>query len=66
MDCPLHPRAVEAIKWLSLGKTHDEIARIMNVKKMTVYRHLMRSKDATGSYTTVALVSAAIRNGWVQ
>lgn len=66
MTCPLHPRAIEAIHWLSIGKTHDETAAMMNITRMTVHRILVRAKDKAGCSTTVSLVSSAIRNGWVQ
>lgn len=66
MDCPLHPRAVEAIRWLSFGKTFRETADLMKVKPMTIHRHLVKAKDAAGASNTIALVSAAIRKGWVQ
>lgn len=61
MDCQLHPRAVEAIRWIADGRTHREAAALMGVKPMQVYRLLVRAKDATGTPTTAALVATALR-----
>lgn len=61
MDCPLHPRAVEAIRWIADGRTHREAAALMGIKPMQVYRHLVIAKDVTGTRTTAALVAAALR-----
>ncbi|KQV31128.1 helix-turn-helix transcriptional regulator [Rhizobium sp. Root1204] len=64
--CPLSARQLEVIKWLSFGKSAEEIGIIMGIKRRTAQAHLAQAKDAIGAGKNTALVATALREGWIQ
>lgn len=65
--CPLSEKQLEAIKWLSFGKTSVEVCEIMGLKhRMTLDRVLSPAFVKTETYTRHGLVAVALRRGWIQ
>jgi DNA-binding CsgD family transcriptional regulator len=63
--CPLSPRQLECVKWISHGKTDWEAAQIMGISKFTVQRTLQCARQKAEAYNAPSLVATALRNGWI-
>ncbi|PWE56783.1 hypothetical protein DEM27_10495 [Metarhizobium album] len=63
--CPLTPREIEAVQWLSAGKTDVESAEIMGITKHGVRRLLQNARLRSNTVNAPSLVAKAIRSGWI-
>ncbi|MGX5719906.1 helix-turn-helix transcriptional regulator [Shinella zoogloeoides] len=63
--CPLTPPQLETIRWLSLGKTGEEIGEILGISRRAIERRLDRAKAVTGTYNRHGIVGFCLRKGWI-
>ena len=64
--CPLTPRQLEVLRWLADGKRPNDVALILGISKSTIRSHVENIKVELGLDTTVAIVVAALRRGWIK
>lgn len=61
----LSPREVECLQWASEGKTYEDIATIMNIRKGTVKSYMEIARKKLNSINTTHTVTRAIRLGLI-
>lgn len=59
-------RMVEAISWLSKGKTVSEAADIMHISKWTATAYIRDAKEIVGAATACGLVGECFRRGIIR
>ncbi len=64
-ECPLTNEQVEAVRWLSYGKTYSEAAEFMGISMKATQRRIERAWRVTGTFNKTALVAMALRKGWI-
>lgn len=66
-DAPsaLTARQAECLKWVSAGKTDDEIGEILSVSSRTVHNHIEAAKRVLGVGKRSQAVFMAYRRGWL-
>lgn len=64
-ECPLTPRQVHVLEWLSKGKTVGEISEITGRSKNTINGQIKAAFEQAGASNAVGLVAKAIRMGWI-
>lgn len=64
--CPLGARELETVKWLSLGRTAEETASIMEISIHTINRNIINAMSKTGACKATGLVGLALRSGWIE
>lgn len=57
------PREKEILKWLSHGKTTNEICMILGITSHTVETHKQTAMNRLGAVNVTALVAKALRTG---
>lgn len=57
---PLTPRQWETLRWISQGKTIQDIADIMDLSTATVEKHLRMAREALNASTTAHAVQRAV------
>ena len=67
LDLPncLTPRQIECLKWVSEGKTDEEIGIILSVSDRTVHNHVEAAKRALGVTKRTHAALIAYRRGWL-
>ena len=65
-DCPLSELELSIVRWLADGKDGEEIAVIIDRKRITVNRHISATKDKTGTHNLHGLVAFVLRKGWLE
>lgn len=61
----LTPRQLECLKWVSEGKTDEEIGMILSVSDRTVHNHIEAAKRALGATKRTQAAMLAYRRGWL-
>lgn len=61
----LTPRQAECLKWVSQGKTDDEIGQILSLSDRTVHNHVEAAKRALGVTKRSQAALLAFRRGWI-
>lgn len=62
---PLTPRERECLGWAARGKTAEEIATIIGVKRRTVYFHLDQARTRLQASSVAHCVAEALQRGWL-
>lgn len=60
------PRETEVIRWVSEGKTADEIGMILGISGYTVKTTIMRARERLDAVNSAQLVAKAMRGGIIQ
>lgn len=64
-DCPLRPRELEALEWLSKGNTYKQAALEMQISFSTIRGHLHNAYRTLGVPDRAQAVLLATRKGWL-
>lgn len=65
-QCPLTPRQVDVLSWVSEGKTDSEIGHILSISSETAHKHVERAKAKLGVTTRTQAVAVALRSGYIR
>lgn len=64
--CPLSPKELEAVEWLSKGKSLTEIGQVIGAHRWTIGRRIKTAYSKTGAGNYQGLVGMAYREGWIR
>lgn len=59
------PRQTDCLKWVSEGKTDEEIGLILGISHTTVHNHIEAAKRALGVRSRAQAAVLAWRSGWI-
>lgn len=63
---PLTKRQIEALQFLSEGKTVRDAAELMGLSHYTVQTYVRTAFQRTNAFSITHLVAIALRNGWIK
>jgi LuxR family quorum sensing-dependent transcriptional regulator len=62
----LSDKEVEALSWLSVGKTHVEIAEILGVSRHAIRDRIIKAFDKIGAHNGTGAVGICLREGIIK
>lgn len=65
-ECPITENELECVRLLSIGKTYDEQAIILDLSRVAVMSRLDDARRKAKVHKSTALVAKALREGWIQ
>ena len=63
---PTHRKRLECVRLLSIGKTYEEQAIILDLSRVAVMSRLDDARRKANVHKSTALVAKALREGWIQ
>jgi DNA-binding CsgD family transcriptional regulator len=61
----LSPRQIECLRWVSEGKSSNDIGAILRISGRTVDSHIQRICERLQVRTRMQAVAVAIESGWI-
>ncbi|RYG57089.1 MAG: hypothetical protein EON56_03080 [Alphaproteobacteria bacterium] len=62
---PLTPRQIECLKWVSEGKTDEDIGDILSISARTAHNHIEMAKHSLGVTKRSQAAFMAYKRGWI-
>jgi LuxR family quorum sensing-dependent transcriptional regulator len=63
---PLSPRERDVLAWMASGRTAEQTADVLGIRRTTVESHLLRARQKLGTLNTTHTVVEALRRGQLQ